>query len=210
MFPPQLGTRLGGISTQHFDFRWPKIAWIYFHQYVFRLFAEPAFVRANPLPLNGDPDFSEGQFNKFAHRMAFASCKNIITGFGLLQNEPHSLGIIARMPPITLRIQITNIETILFPQMDGGDRLRDFTRYESLATPWSLMVEQDTVRRMKTVSFAIIDGDPIGIELGRGLTDFLYQRDGETIAFARSDLAVSGTGSSSVAPVVGIRAKSVA
>ena len=43
-----------------------------------------------------------------------------------------------------------------------------------------------------------------------GLTDFLYQRDGETIAFARSDLAVSGTGSSSVAPVVGIRAKSVA
>ena len=36
-----------------------------------------------------------------------------------------------------------------------------------------------------------------------GLTDFLYQRDGETIAFARSDLAVSGTGSSSVAPVVG-------
>jgi hypothetical protein len=27
-----------------------------------------------------------------------------------------------------------------------------------------------------------------------GLTDFLYQRDGEIIAFARPDLAVSGTG----------------
>ena len=43
-----------------------------------------------------------------------------------------------------------------------------------------------------------------------GLTDFLYQRDRETIAFSRSDLAVSGTGSSSVVQVVGIRAKSVA
>jgi hypothetical protein len=27
-----------------------------------------------------------------------------------------------------------------------------------------------------------------------GLTDLLYQRDGEFIAFARPDLAVSGTG----------------
>jgi hypothetical protein len=43
-----------------------------------------------------------------------------------------------------------------------------------------------------------------------GLTDFLYQRDGETIAFARPDLAVSGTGSSSVAPVVDIPALSAA
>jgi len=33
-----------------------------------------------------------------------------------------------------------------------------------------------------------------------GLTDFLYQRDGEIIAFARPDLAVIGTGLSSAAP----------
>src|SRR5450759_269849 len=43
-----------------------------------------------------------------------------------------------------------------------------------------------------------------------GLTDFLYQRDGEIIAFARPDLAVSGTGSSSVAPAVDSRAMSAA
>ena len=43
-----------------------------------------------------------------------------------------------------------------------------------------------------------------------GLTDFLYQRDGEIIAFARPDLAVSGTGSSSVVPVVDIPALSAA
>ena len=43
-----------------------------------------------------------------------------------------------------------------------------------------------------------------------GLTAFLYQRDGEIIAFARPDLAVSGMGSLSVAPVVDIRAMSAA
>jgi hypothetical protein len=39
-----------------------------------------------------------------------------------------------------------------------------------------------------------------------GLTDFLYQRDGKIIAFARPDLAVAGTGLSSAAPGVDIRA----
>jgi hypothetical protein len=48
-------------------------------------------------------------------------------------------------------------------------------------------------------------------ELPSGLTDFLYQRDGEIIAFARPDLAVvAGTGSSSVAPAADIRAMSAA
>jgi hypothetical protein len=37
---------------------------------------------------------------------------------------------------------------------------------------------------------------------GHGLTDFLYQRDGAIIAFARPDLAVAGSGLSSAAPVV--------
>ena len=41
-----------------------------------------------------------------------------------------------------------------------------------------------------------------------GLTDFLYQRDGEIIAFAWPDLAVSGTGSWPVAQVAAIRAPS--
>ena len=43
-----------------------------------------------------------------------------------------------------------------------------------------------------------------------GLTAFLYQRDGEIIAFARPDLAVTGTGLSSAALEVDIRAMSVA
>jgi hypothetical protein len=46
---------------------------------------------------------------------------------------------------------------------------------------------------------------------GHGPPDFLYQRDGEIIAFARPDLAVAGTSLSSAAPVVdttpGIRAR---
>ena len=43
-----------------------------------------------------------------------------------------------------------------------------------------------------------------------GLTDILYQRDREIIAFVRPDLAVSGTGSLSVAQAVGIQAMSAA
>jgi hypothetical protein len=39
-----------------------------------------------------------------------------------------------------------------------------------------------------------------------GLTDFLYQRNGGFIAFARPDLTVAGTGSSFLVPMVDIRA----
>jgi hypothetical protein len=42
------------------------------------------------------------------------------------------------------------------------------------------------------------------------LTDILYQRDREFIAFARPELAVSGMGSLSAAPVVDIPTTSVA
>ena len=98
MFPTQLGARLGRISTQHFDFRRPKIAYVNLHQLAFSLFAEPAFFRVGPLPLDSNADFREGQFNEFAHGMVFASRQNIIVGLGLLQNEPHTLGKIARMP----------------------------------------------------------------------------------------------------------------
>jgi nucleotide-binding universal stress UspA family protein len=66
-----------------------------------------------------------------------------------------------------------------------------------------------------------VDGSPasiravkLGIDqvkaVAGGLTDFLCQRDGEIIAFARPDLAVAGTGLSSAAPVVDIRAMSAA
>ena len=39
---------------------------------------------------------------------------------------------------------------------------------------------------------------------------FFYQRDGEIIAFVRSDLAVAGTGLSSAAPVVDIQVMNAA
>jgi hypothetical protein len=46
-----------------------------------------------------------------------------------------------------------------------------------------------------------LTGDLLDYGAGRDLTDILYQRDREFIAFVRPDLAASGMGSSSVAPV---------
>ena len=48
------------------------------------------------------------------------------------------------------------------------------------------------------------------MDFGPDLTDILYQRDRELIAFARPDLAVSGMGSSSVVREVYIPALSAA
>ncbi len=48
---------------------------------------------------------------------------------------------------------------------DGCDRTRDLARDERLAAQWALVIEQDTVRGVIAVSLAIVDGDPVGIEL---------------------------------------------
>src|SRR6516165_446164 len=52
---------------------------------------------------------------------------------------------------------------------DRGDRARDLAGYERFAADRTLVIEQNAVRRVHAIGFAVIDRDPIGIELcGRG------------------------------------------
>ena len=55
------------------------------------------------------------------------------------------------------------------PQFDGGDGAGDLARHEGLAAQRAFMVEQDAVRRMHAIGFAVIDRDPVGIKLGGGI-----------------------------------------
>src|ERR1700690_2713284 len=114
VLPTKLGARLRRVSQKRLDFRWPEIARIYAYQGALGLFADSEFLHAGASPVNSNADFCKGQFDEFTHGVGFSSCKNIIIGFPLLQNTPHPLGIITRMSPITLRIYISEIKTVLF------------------------------------------------------------------------------------------------
>ena len=101
--------------------------------------------------------------------MGFAGRQNVIVRFGLLQDAPHPFDIIAGVAPVALGVKIAQKELVLKPQMDGGDRAGDFARDEGFGPRRPFMIEEDAVRRMHPIGFAIIDRDPIGVELGGGV-----------------------------------------
>ncbi len=71
------------------------------------------------------------------------------------------------MAPIALAVDIADIELLLQAEMNGGHGAGDLAGDEGFAAGRPLMVEQDAVRRMQAIGLAVIDGDPIGIKLGR-------------------------------------------
>ena len=73
------------------------------------------------------------------------------------------------MAPVALGVEIAEIELVLEAEMDRRDGARDLAGDEGLGPRRAFVVEEDAVRGMHAIGFAVIDRDPIGIELGRGI-----------------------------------------
>ncbi len=73
------------------------------------------------------------------------------------------------MPPIALGIEVAEEELGLKAKRDRRYRARYLARYERFPSQRALMVEENAVRRMHPVGFAVINRDPIGVNLGGGI-----------------------------------------
>ena len=62
--------------------------------------------------------------------------------------------------------------------MDAGQRPRDLARDEGLAAQRRFVVEQDAVAGVQAVGLAIIDGDPVGVNLGGAVGRARVERRG--------------------------------
>src|SRR4051812_15333628 len=71
------------------------------------------------------------------------------------------------MAPVTGRVQVSKIQPGLPVLRDRRDSAGDFARYEGFAAPGSFMVEENAVRSVETICLAVVDRNPIGIELCR-------------------------------------------
>ena len=70
------------------------------------------------------------------------------------------------MAPITLGIQIPKEETLLLAQRDICRSPGDLPRHERSPTPRTLMIEQNPIARVDVVRLAVIDNNPVGVQLG--------------------------------------------
>jgi hypothetical protein len=71
--------------------------------------------------------------------------------------------------PVALRREIAEEQAILPAGGDRRHRPGDLAGNEGLAAGRPLVVEQDAVARVQAIGLAVVDRDPIGVELGRAI-----------------------------------------
>src|SRR6202011_4267318 len=106
-------------------------------------------------------DDTEGNLDQFAHRVAFAGSEDEIVRLRMLKDAPHSVDIVARMPPVTLGVEVADIEAILQSVVDRSHGARDLAADEGLPAERALVIEEDAIGREYPVSLAVVHGDPI-------------------------------------------------
>ena len=73
------------------------------------------------------------------------------------------------MPPISLRVEIAEIQAFLQSQLDARQCTGYFPGNKRLSAGWRFVVEQNAVACIYTVGFTIIDRNPIGVKLCNGI-----------------------------------------
>ena len=101
--------------------------------------------------------------------MCFTSSQDIVIRFVHLKHHPHALDVIACMAPITLGINVTQIQGLVNAFVDTGDTGRNLTGHKGTATTRRLVIEENTVGQVHAVGLSVIDKDPESILLGDGV-----------------------------------------
>src|SRR5206468_5406593 len=68
--------------------------------------------------------------------------------------------------PIPLGVEIAKRNAALQAQLDGGGTEGHFPRYKLEAAARAFMIEQDPGRGMQVVALAVVDGQPVAVDLG--------------------------------------------
>ena len=91
---------------------------------------------------------AESGFNQLPHGMHTPRGDNVITRRVLLQHPPHRIHIIARMAPITARIQISQMQrcpSTLRIARQLGNRARNLACHKILTPVRALMIKQNPI-----------------------------------------------------------------
>ena len=107
----------------------------------------------------------ERQGAKFAHAVLHTGGDHEVFRRVVLENEPHTLHIVASVAPVAQARQIAQIQFFLLASLDASCRKGDFAGHKSLATAFALVVEQDAGAAEHIVSLAVFFHNPVAVEL---------------------------------------------
>ena len=73
------------------------------------------------------------------------------------------------MPPVAQGREVAEVEAILQADGDTREGAGDLARDKGFAADRALVIEEDAVAGIDAIGFAVIDGDPVGVEFGDGV-----------------------------------------
>jgi hypothetical protein len=91
--------------------------------------------------------------------------KNVVIGFVFLKHPPHAFNVVPSMTPVTLGINVTEVESLVEPSMDASNTCGNLAGDKRATATRRLMIEQNAVGQVHSVCLAIVDEDPEGILL---------------------------------------------
>jgi hypothetical protein len=168
-FPAEDIFRLGRVAEQKFYFSGPEVARVNAHQHLPGAGVPAHFIDAGSAPFQRVVQFLKGPFDEFAHGAGFPGGDHIVVGGVLLQHQPHRADKIPGVAPIAFRVEVPQIQSLLCAEVDAGDGAGDLAGDEGFAAQGRFMVEQNAVAGVHSVGFAVVDGDPVAVDLGRAV-----------------------------------------
>ena len=121
-------------------------------------------------------DNRESRFDKFAHRMRFSCCHDIIIRRVVLQHQPHRMDIILCAAPIPFAFQVPEHKLCNEPSRNARSRTRDFASHKVLRAPRRLVIVKNAVADKQPVGFAINSRQLRGERLGSAVRTRRSQR----------------------------------
>src|SRR5262245_39442176 len=109
---------------------------------------------------------AEGQFAKLPYRVGLAAGNHIVVRPLLLEHQPHSLDIVAGEAPIALSLQVAEPQLLLQPKLDARHTVTNLALDEFDPASRTTVIEENPRRRMHPIALAVVDRDPVTVDLG--------------------------------------------
>ena len=110
-------------------------------------------------------DCAEGQLHQLLDRVGLPRRYHVVVGAVLLEHHPHGADVVGRVPPVALRVEVAERQFVAQSRLDAGDAVGDLAGDELQPATRGLMVEQDARRGVEVVALAVVDGDPVAVDL---------------------------------------------
>src|SRR3989344_1819746 len=153
--PTQFGPGPGGVAHQDIHLCWAKETGIHGH-----------FRSSGTRKLQGYASNRERHTHKVAHGLLAAGCQHVGTRPICLHHLPHSFDVLGRKTPVATRIQVAQFEHPPFAMGHAGHRIRYLACHKFTSPKGAFMVEQNAADGIHAISFPVVDGHPVGKQLG--------------------------------------------